>query len=35
MEGKSLGEIERSLADEADLDRRRGSHGAERTRETE
>ena len=30
MEGKSLAEIERTLADEAELDRRRGSHGAER-----
>ncbi|HWB73381.1 MAG TPA: Fe-S protein assembly chaperone HscA, partial [Nannocystaceae bacterium] len=34
MEGKSLAEIERTLADEAELDRRRGSHGAELT-ETE
>ncbi len=34
MEGKSLGEIERALADEDALDRRRGGHGAEQT-ETE
>jgi molecular chaperone HscA len=30
MEGKSLVEIEHALADEGELDRRRGSHGAER-----